>query len=345
MPKDEKMDVKYQVFISSTFVDLKEERRAAIESILNLGHFPIGMELFQAGDDTQWNYIKRRIDECDYYLVILAERYGSEVRGKSYTQMEYEYALKSKKPVAAFLLHTEARRIWEQDRVEFNKKTKIEAFRKLCERKLVKYWHNADDLALKIATTLFELTREKPQVGWVKADSVPSTGVLTEIARLSEEKRQLQDRLEALGAGEKITVPAEAKWHLDTLRAKRATNYLEFEQGAKLEVSLLALFVGLSRHLAAGATVWTAGEIIKSTFGIKLERPTDGAGYLLRELTTHAALEVRASPTASGGVAHRYYLTDYGKRLIMYAEVGGYVASEFTEVEQAIPPTLRTNDD
>lgn len=324
MPKDEKMDVKYQVFISSTFVDLKEERRAAIESILNLGHFPIGMELFQAGDDTQWKYIKRRIDECDYYLVILAERYGSEVRGKSYT---------------------EARRIWEQDRVEFNKKTKIEAFRKLCERKLVKYWHNADDLALKIATTLFELTREKPQVGWVKADSVPSAGVLTEIARLSEEKRQLQDRLEALGAGEKITVPAEAKWHLDTLRAKRATNYLEFEQGAKLEVSLLALFVGLSRHLAAGATVWTAGEIIKSTFGIKLERPTDGAGYLLRELTTHAALEVRASPTASGGVAHRYYLTDYGKRLIMYAEVGGYVASEFTEVEQAIPPTLRTIDD
>jgi hypothetical protein len=40
---------KFQIFVSSTFVDLEDERRAVIEAILDLGHIPIGMEAFQAG--------------------------------------------------------------------------------------------------------------------------------------------------------------------------------------------------------------------------------------------------------------------------------------------------------
>ena len=103
------MRVKYQIFISSTFIDLEDERRTVIERILNLGHMPVGMELFQAGDETQWDYIKKRILECDYYIVIVGERYGSEgPDGKSYTQMEYEFAVASGVPVAAFPLHKDA---------------------------------------------------------------------------------------------------------------------------------------------------------------------------------------------------------------------------------------------
>ena len=48
------METKYQIFISSTFEDLKEERRKITEVILNMGHFPIGMELFNADDNKQW---------------------------------------------------------------------------------------------------------------------------------------------------------------------------------------------------------------------------------------------------------------------------------------------------
>jgi hypothetical protein len=39
---------KYQVFISSTFTDLIEERRSVTEVILGMGHVPVGMELFEA---------------------------------------------------------------------------------------------------------------------------------------------------------------------------------------------------------------------------------------------------------------------------------------------------------
>ena len=44
---------KLQVFVSSTYNDLKEERQAAVEAILKAGHIPAGMELFAAGNDSQ----------------------------------------------------------------------------------------------------------------------------------------------------------------------------------------------------------------------------------------------------------------------------------------------------
>jgi Domain of unknown function (DUF4062) len=35
------------------------------------------MELFPAANDDQWTLIQRVIDDCDYYLIIIAGRYGS----------------------------------------------------------------------------------------------------------------------------------------------------------------------------------------------------------------------------------------------------------------------------
>jgi hypothetical protein len=69
--------VRYQVFVSSTYEDLREERQQATQAILEAGFFPSGMELFPASDDNQWELIKRVIEESDYYIVIVAGRYGS----------------------------------------------------------------------------------------------------------------------------------------------------------------------------------------------------------------------------------------------------------------------------
>ena len=68
---------RYQVFVSSTYEDLREERQQATQAVLETSCFPSGMELFPASDDTQWELIKRVIEESDYYIVIVAGRYGS----------------------------------------------------------------------------------------------------------------------------------------------------------------------------------------------------------------------------------------------------------------------------
>ena len=99
-----------QVFVSSTFNDLKNERQAAVEAILSAGHIPAGMELFTAGDESQMEVIKQWIDESDVYLLILGGRYGSvePKTGKSYTQLEYEYALGLGKPLFACVVNEAA---------------------------------------------------------------------------------------------------------------------------------------------------------------------------------------------------------------------------------------------
>jgi hypothetical protein len=99
-----------QVFVSSTFSDLTQERQAAVEAILTAGHIPAGMELFTSGDESQMDVIKQWIDESDVYLLILGGRYGSidPKLGKSYTELEYEYAVRKDKPLFACVIKESA---------------------------------------------------------------------------------------------------------------------------------------------------------------------------------------------------------------------------------------------
>ena len=98
------MDKRYQVFVSSTYEDLREARQEVMQALLELDLIPAGMELFPAANEDQWTLIKGVIDDCDYYIVVVGGRYGSvSVNGISYTEMEYDYAISQGKPVIGFL--------------------------------------------------------------------------------------------------------------------------------------------------------------------------------------------------------------------------------------------------
>lgn len=88
------MDKRYQVFVSSTFTDLQEERSNVIQSLMEMDCIPAGMELFPSIDEEQWEFIKKIIDDSDYYLLIIGGRYGTVAEdGLSYTEKEFDYAL------------------------------------------------------------------------------------------------------------------------------------------------------------------------------------------------------------------------------------------------------------
>ena len=98
------MEKRYQVFISSTYADLQDERQEVIQALLELDCISAGMELFPAASDDQWTLIKQVIDDCDYYRVIVAGRYGSIGHdGLSYTELEYRYANDTGKPIIGFV--------------------------------------------------------------------------------------------------------------------------------------------------------------------------------------------------------------------------------------------------
>ena len=101
------MEKKYQIFISSTYTDLVEERKKVRDTILSMLHFPVGMEIFGAADEEQWEIIKDTIDSSDYYVLLVAHRYGSIIEngpdaGISYTEKEYRYAKEKGIPILAF---------------------------------------------------------------------------------------------------------------------------------------------------------------------------------------------------------------------------------------------------
>lgn len=165
------MDKRYQVFISSTFTDLQGERKAIIEGLLNAKYIPAGMEMFAASNDEQFEYIKKIIDTCDYYVLIVGARYGSinPSTGKSFTEQEYDYAVEKGIPVLAFL-HDDPDNL-PKDKRDDDKKELLEKFReKVKNGRLCKIWHSPADLISSVIISLGEAVSSNPQLGWTRGN-------------------------------------------------------------------------------------------------------------------------------------------------------------------------------
>ena len=190
------MDKKYQVFVSSTYEDLQDERKAVIEALLQMNCFPVGMEYFNAADDSQWDVITSLIDECDYYVLIVAGRYGSidEATGISYTQKEYEYAVKQGVPTISFV-HKDINQL-PKGKVESEPDAlkKLEEFKKEISKKLWQTWDNKDSLASAVVLSLNKLIKTKPRTGWVRYVSL-SAEANKQILALKEENEALKAKL------------------------------------------------------------------------------------------------------------------------------------------------------
>lgn len=189
------MDKRYQIFISSTFSDLKEERNKVMQTLMSLDCIPAGMELFPAMDEEQFEFIKRIIDDCDYYLLIVGARYGSmDENGVSYTEKEYDYAVSKGIPVIAFLHHDISSLPMNKTDLDEELRKKLEAFRKKVETgRLVQFWKNADDLNAKVAVSLPKTIKMFPRIGWVRANLQSNAESLQEINQLQKEISELRE--------------------------------------------------------------------------------------------------------------------------------------------------------
>jgi hypothetical protein len=195
-PLDQTMTAKYQVFLSSTYEDLKHEREQVIKATLEMGHIPVGMEMFSAADDEQWRIITRHIDESDYYVVVIAHRYGSMDGTVSYTEKEYDYAVRQGIPVLGFIIELSAS--WPADRNENDpvKRGALAEFKEKVKRKPVGFWSSADDLHGKYSIALMKLLTAHPRPGWIRAVGLPGPEVMTELSRLSRENAELRTSID-----------------------------------------------------------------------------------------------------------------------------------------------------
>lgn len=165
-------DKKYQVFVSSTYEDLQAERSEVIKGLLDVDCIPCGMEYFPAANTDSWSYIERLIKQCDYYVVIVAGKYGSvDDNGISYTQKEYQCAMANGIPVLAFV-HSDSGNLPEAKREEDGqRREKLKSFVALVKKKMCKFWSTKEELRAEVIESLHKLMRSTPRPGWVRADA------------------------------------------------------------------------------------------------------------------------------------------------------------------------------
>jgi hypothetical protein len=188
---------RYQTFVSSTFQDLQEERTEIMQALLLLDAIPAGMELFPAANEDQWTLIKKVIDDCDYYIVVVAGRYGSvDQAGVSYTEKEYRYALERNKPILGFV-----RRNPEDIPSKFtesnpDRRLRLETFRQLVERKVVRYYESPKELDGEVMQSMVRLMKTQPAVGWIRADQADEAKA-AEILGLKKEIEEPRRKVDA----------------------------------------------------------------------------------------------------------------------------------------------------
>jgi hypothetical protein len=201
------MEKRYQVFVSSTYADLKNERSRVIQTLMEMDCIPSGMELFPATDEEQWEFIKRIIDDCDYYLLIIGGKYGTTGSdGLSYTEKEYDYAVEKGLKIIA-LLHENPDDLPETKK-ESNPKFKqrlIQFREKVAVGRLVKFWTKAEDLPGIVSLSVSKIIKSFPAIGWVRANRVSNEELLSEINELRKENIVLKTQIQKY---EKETIPS-----------------------------------------------------------------------------------------------------------------------------------------
>lgn len=203
-------NTRYQIFVSSTYKDLFPARRKVTEHILSMNHIPAGMEMFSASGRQQWNTIKKAIDNSDYYVLIVGERYGSisEEDGVSFTEKEFDYARSKSIPTLCFLPGGSFPSTRDNRESEPLKIEMLERFKtKVLSEQLCSFWETEDELVQKISTALYKIFTEEPGVGWIRGDA-SDPEALAKLVKVMEENNILRDKVRFLEEERLVKKPA-----------------------------------------------------------------------------------------------------------------------------------------
>lgn len=181
-------------------MDLQDERRAVQDVVISTGDFPVQMESFPAVDDDQFEFIKSLIDQCDYYVLIVAGRYGTVAEdGLSYTHKEFQYAVSKGVPVLV-MLHGDRGSI-SADRTEMTDdgRRRLSDFIAEAEKgRLRKTWITLDGLKLAVREALDHAKATKPRPGWIRGDAVTNLQTLEELNAIRKENDKYRQALSNL---------------------------------------------------------------------------------------------------------------------------------------------------
>lgn len=188
---------RYQVFISSTFTDLQEERRAVQDAVISMGDFPVQMESFPATDQRQMDFIGPLIEQSDYYVLIIGGRYGTvDATGLSFTHQEFRYAVEKGVPVLV-LVHGKPDEIavGKAESTDKGRADLAEFIKEASHDRIRKDWKNIGELQVGVHQALVNAKRSKPRPGWIRGDALTSFEALEELNEVRKENEKFREKL------------------------------------------------------------------------------------------------------------------------------------------------------
>ena len=140
------------VFLSSTFEDMKEYRKAIIDRIIKRRMVPICMENWGANANKVTSVITDEVKKADIYLGIFGTRYGyvDENTNMSMTEIEYREALASNKPILVYIAKNAKDDITTGD----NSQKMLELLTEIEKERIVYYFNSIDQLGEQVFADL-----------------------------------------------------------------------------------------------------------------------------------------------------------------------------------------------
>jgi hypothetical protein len=225
------MERRYQVFVSSTYTDLIEERRELIQALLEMECLPAGMELFPAANESQWELIKQAIDDSDYYVVVVGGRYGSMgPEGVSYTEQEYDYAVSTGMPVLGFVHQDPDSLPRSKSEVDPDGYARLSAFREKVKSRPVRFYTSAEDLGGKVSRSLTIARTKDPREGWVRGRYAMTPEQQTEVAELRAQVAELKNVLSTNRPSD--AVPEDLECGDDVINLEALLHYYDHRKDA-----------------------------------------------------------------------------------------------------------------
>lgn len=320
------MEKRFQVFVSSTYADLKDERQRVIQALMEMDCIPAGMEIFPAADDEQWEFIKKVIDDCDYYLLIIGGRYGSlSAEGVSYTEKEYDYAVSLGLKVLVFLHQDPEQISLGKSDTDPTLRAKLDNFRtKVSANRLVKFWRNADELPGLVALSLSKTIKAYPAIGWARANNISNNELLNDLNSLRKENAQLREQIQTHGSAEPLETLnlASLEEHFDltvkwTEYNPRGADYKMQESIKRSWGQIFSLIApNLQEHPSDGSVRYNLGTLLLKEIHPGKDRTATVEQTEFEtvriQLLALDLISVRYSNTVQGGTALFWSLTDRG---------------------------------
>lgn len=332
------MDKRYQVFVSSTYADLKEERQHVLQALMEMDCIPAGMELFPAADEEQWEFIKKVIDDCDYYLLIIGGRYGTTTAdGISYTEKEFDCAVEKGLRVVA-LIHG------SPDDIPFGKSEQDPALReklisfkdKVMDGRLVKFWESAGELPGLVALSLTKTIKTHPAVGWVRASNVANANILSEINELRKQNSEFQATINVLEAQANNKPSVDGIADIDSMftvhgeykesRQGYSTRHYDFE----CTISWRNMFAIIAPYLVEHPNDTTVKFKLARLLKELKTGSDDGSSITINDqefktvtiqFQAYGLIKTRYLETTKGGMALFWSLTPKGEQLMIESRV------------------------